>query len=113
MLVEISLLTGLPPADQLTSAKPLDSLGKVDRQTRVAVLDWSSAVDGGRTVRTGGGRLQPATEEDVKIKCVFRNQCVRYYTERNIHFSFSAIIVHVGTKIKLFIISLITLQCDF
>ena len=59
MLVEISLLTGLPPANQLTSAKPLDSLGRLDRQSRVALLDWSSALDGGKTVRTGGGRLQP------------------------------------------------------
>ena len=56
VLVEIPLLTGLPAANQLTSAKGTDWL---DRQTRVALLDRSSALDGGKTVRTGGGRLEP------------------------------------------------------
>jgi len=59
VLVEIPLLTGFPPSNQVTSAKPFDSLGKVDRQTRVALLDWSSALDGGKTVRTGAERLEP------------------------------------------------------
>lgn len=56
VLVEIPLLTAASPSNQLTSAKGTESL---DRQTRVARLDWSSALDGGKTVRTGGERLEP------------------------------------------------------
>lgn len=58
MLVEIPLLTGSTPFNQLTSAKGTDSL---DTQTRVASLDWSSVLDGGKTVRTGGGKLELVT----------------------------------------------------
>lgn len=54
--MEIPLLTKVSPSNQLTSAKGAESL---DRQTRVTLSDWSSALDGGKTVRTGGGRLEP------------------------------------------------------
>ena len=56
VLVEIPLLTAALPSNQLTSARGTESL---DRQTRVAWLDWSSALSGGKTVRTGGTRPGP------------------------------------------------------
>lgn len=50
------LLTEFPPSSQRTSAKGEDT--SLTTHARVALLDCSSSLDGGKMVRTGAGRAE-------------------------------------------------------